>query len=205
MSRREDVFVSLAYSPFLETAVLIAERFKTPGVGVAVAVGEYPDEENDETLPHIAMTISGEALELRQDMQDRLFGRVDDIIQDMARYDYEMLFDVNEHPGMLLSIESNQRKYAYVLVVLEFPKDVEDVDLDETTLIRDVVSLINNELPYFSCEDEDDSSQYDEAFTHESDPVVKTVYGTLSNPAMIHSYAINYNHVTEDDCIEEEE
>ena len=205
MSRKEDVFVSLAYSPFLETAVLIANRFKIPGVGVAVAVGEYPDEENDLTLPHVAMTVSGENLELHRDMQDRLFDRVGDIIQDMASYDYEMFFDVNEHPGMLFSVESNQRKYAYILVVLEFPKDVGDVDLDETMLVRDVVSLINNELPYFTDKDEDDSSQYNKAFTCESDPVVRTVYGTLSNPAMIHSYTINYKYVAEDDCAEEEE
>lgn len=179
MSRDNEVFYSLTSCTFLDIANLIADRVANTGVdvAVAVAVGESPEEDEYYPAPHVAMTLQSDSDEFDEELQNKLFDRIAGVIDDMTNEELDTLVDVSKHPGIAMVIGSDKYDYAYMVIVVEVLDDAECA-IDETTLLTEVVTTINNGLPI--CFDEDSDQDYI--------PYVTNVYGCLLNSSSVFDY-----------------
>ena len=182
MNKTSIIFRRIAGKLFIDIANYVADYIGIDGVATAVAVNTFPEPSEYTPSPYIAMTIRGKGYEIGVDLEDRLFERINAIIYDLMQGEGDELFCVGEHPGLVLTVESNTRDYAYIIIAIELPPEVKHAEIDEMSLMTDIVNMINDEMPKFP---------YDEQSEPESDPAVGEIYGIFVDPQTIHSYSFN--------------
>ena len=199
MSRNDKVFESLAFSPIFNMIGAIADRLDINGVTVAMAINSFPEGEEDFPLPHVAIVTADDQEGVNKEVQDRVFGKIADIVNEVsARGDCDdEPFDAEVHPGVLFTIASDYRAYAYVILLIELPDDMSELGLDETELIMELADFINNELPRFG--EYGELMPDEDQLSFECDPVVESVYGRLYEAGAIHAYDIDYEEEEEEE------
>ena len=181
MSRAETVFDRLSGKVF-SIANNVTSYIGINGATAAVAVNAFPETPEKPLFPYAAINVRSNGRELESELEERLLNRVHEVIHIISRGEENEPFDAIERSGLILTIESNCRRYAYVILAIELPPEVGHIEIDEVSLIRDIVQGINEGMPHFSNKDGKDL---------ESDPVVKKIYGTIIDSRKIHSYVLS--------------